>query len=557
MNARLLLLSSLFFATACTDLGKIPGVDDADGDGDPDVTDCDPDNAYVGALNVEICDDGFDNDCDSLADDDDPDCATDDGDTGTTDETVVWPPDPPEAGYVDYADGDTTILNGFPVWDGVYVDGSLILSDPFYNVNDGQVCSWDYSDVSLGGFRDVSDANWCIEGTGTDYLGFYARASEYWVAITALDGSDGSSGHGAGYVFSRSALDALPPGTTVSAMDANFIFDGIDTGSYAKALLLKDDTLYMGDSNGTSELGQVYAIDLTDPATTSGYVIDSGSLVIETYHPDEWPNYFLVQCEDPATGNVTWATTALESNTLSFWTQPSGTGPWSTETALQVATDVSLGFDIECDLDTDGDGFPDLLASADELDLTFRFPTALTAPTDIQTLAHQRWLEDPYAPHEEASEQIELVNFDGERWYVVGAKHARNPDGDRVGAIYLTPDSRLFTLPSDHTHAGGTGVAASHAFYGNQIGGIFGQRVFTVGTTLVVSDAANNRTVVVPMPQAMSSGVFGPPPPPSAANFMDTEEWAQRQARLQQPPFALPTAPPSPDSDSTVTFEFR
>jgi len=53
---------------------------DFDGDGDPDSTDCEPEDPTIYTGAEELCTGGIDEDCDGLIDDDDPDCMDLDGD---------------------------------------------------------------------------------------------------------------------------------------------------------------------------------------------------------------------------------------------------------------------------------------------------------------------------------------------------------------------------------------------------------------------------------------------------------------------------------------------
>ena len=99
-----------------TDCAGGPGDDEGDGDGDGfrACEECDDGNGDIHPDAEEICDDGQDNDCDEMADEDDPDCQGDDdatGDDDTADDDTSGDDD--TNGDDDIAGDDDTGPSGF------------------------------------------------------------------------------------------------------------------------------------------------------------------------------------------------------------------------------------------------------------------------------------------------------------------------------------------------------------------------------------------------------------------------------------------------------------
>lgn len=563
MRARLFLLIPLLFTFGCDDIAKALEDSDTDGDGDPDELDCAPEDPNNGRFNDEDCTDGVDNDCDDLVDGDDPDCMTEDpGDSGTTDtggdtgDPDVWPPAPPTVGYAENLGGDSTTLTDFVMYSGLYDSSDLILGDPLWALNTGRVASWNYATVSTGGIRGVSDADWVIEGDSSSYFGFSVHANPTWVVVTGLASSTGDAEFGSVYVFDRATLDST--GGTFTPADAIFTLDGVAVSSFGKGLWLDGDILHAGDSNGDgSGTGRTFEIDLSDPTLTSGLINTSGTLFMDQGLPaSEWPNYQFRNCVEPTTGNITWFSSTPRGDTVSWYLQASGSSTRTHIGDLQVSgSTLDLGMDLDCWDDYDGDGYADILASGDGIDVTLLIPTAFTVTSDIQTWVHYRWQQDPPPAYEKAGESFVIVNdYDGQRWFGVGAASARDPDGARTGVFYLVSEDNLQSLPSDHTHAGGLAAAPVQAIYGSYAGGQFGDRLLDVGSDLVVSYGGANSTIVAPMSEWLSSAPLGPPPPTSqmsnsALARIEAQKILEQRLGLGTPSASSPTG--------EFTLEFR
>jgi predicted outer membrane repeat protein len=107
------LLLAILVASGCPDESQ---VFDFDGDGDPDETDCAPEDPDISRLATEACDDGVDNDCDGAVDGDDNECAD---------------PDLDGDGYTSIVDCDDTDASVYP--------GATEVCDEVDNDCDGDV----------------------------------------------------------------------------------------------------------------------------------------------------------------------------------------------------------------------------------------------------------------------------------------------------------------------------------------------------------------------------------------------------------------------------------
>lgn len=75
-GATMIVLAACYGPGGFVDTGTDTGPPDTDMDGDPDATDCAPEDPAIFTEADEICNDAIDNDCDALIDGDDDECAS-------------------------------------------------------------------------------------------------------------------------------------------------------------------------------------------------------------------------------------------------------------------------------------------------------------------------------------------------------------------------------------------------------------------------------------------------------------------------------------------------
>jgi hypothetical protein len=459
------------------------------------------------------------------------DDASDEAEVGTTDSAdpdsglldtgmpSSWPPPAPQVIYMEDVEGDSAVIQDFVLHDATYSDGDVLLSHIYgpglSGTNAGIACSFPLHDLSLGGSFSSNSANWCVMGESSyDMLGVRVLMNSSWVVMDGqlITNSHGDAHAGKVYVFARSTLDALAsptePAQILSANLADFMFEGVAERSRLRGLYLDSDLLYLADdASGTSPTGdpssQVFSVDLATLTSSGGAVLPietTGTVVIDQGFTN-LPNDDMVKCEDPTTGNVTWATGSPGEDAVSLWTQSSGVTTW-THVGDFIAPDTSqMGESVYCWDDTDGDGFRDILATGATHDTTFLVPTGITYASEMTYWLHRRWQVDPYSSFERAGEDLGFVSdYAGERWLVVGGTaYSHAPDGVQTGAIYLTPESGLVDVPSDHTHAGEQAAVPSYVVYGSFARGNFGARVFAAGDLVFISHEGADVTEIASM----------------------------------------------------------
>jgi len=282
---------------------------DEDGDGDPNVLDCDPDDAGISHEAAEDCDDEIDNDCDGAVDGDDLDCVDPDGDGHYGAEADCDETDPEVYfGHEEWCDGkDNDCVDGVPADevddDG---DGQMVCAgdcddaDPAVGAFFPEVCddgvdndcdATDSPCVAFGSTVELenADAVWTGELTG-DELGDSIAAvppSSQDVDGCVLMGAEkqGTTSAGAAYLVcgavagERSAVDVETVwyGTTMSERVGNAVTAAGDVDADGRTDLMVGAPSH--ENIQMAEPGRVYLLLGTEP--TSQSVLEQAAVIYE------------------------------------------------------------------------------------------------------------------------------------------------------------------------------------------------------------------------------------------------------------------------------------